>query len=154
MENVDRRGAFAAFSALAAMTSAAKAQVPGPMTTEQLSHSRVIHYAELQVRTFPNGGTQRRVMSGTLPTGEFIEVHESMLPPGEMPHPPHKHPNTEVLFIQDGKLEYIDEGGKIIAVGPQDIVFSASNILHGLKNVGTTPASYIVFSVSKQLPEN
>lgn len=153
MENPDRRGAFALLSVLAAMTGTAKAQPPGPMTTEQLSHSRVIHYSELQVRSFPNGGTQRRVMSGTLPTGEFIEVHESMLPPGEMPHPPHKHPNTEVLFIQDGTLEYIDEGGKLIAVGPRDIVFSASNIMHGLKNVGTTPANYIVFSVSKQLPE-
>jgi quercetin dioxygenase-like cupin family protein len=144
---------FAAFAALAAMITAAAAQTPGPMTTQQLSRSRVIRYSDLQVRTFPNGGTQRRVMSGTLPTGEFIEVHESMLPPGQMPHAPHKHPNTEVLFIQDGKLEYLDEGGKVIAVEPRDIVFSASNILHGLRNVGTTPANYIVFSVSKQLPE-
>ena len=45
------------------------------------------------------------------------------------------------------------KAARSIAVGPQDIVFSASNILHGLKNVGTTPANYIVFSVSKQLPE-
>jgi XRE family transcriptional regulator, regulator of sulfur utilization len=91
-------------------------------------------------------------MSGTLTTGEFVEVHESMLPAGEMPHPPHKHPNSEFLFIQAGDLDYIDDDGSRIAVGPGDIVFSASNKMHGLKNKGTTPATYIVVSVSQQLP--
>ena len=35
-------------------------------------------------------------------------------------------------------------------VGPGDIIFSASNVSHGLTNVGATDATYIVFSVSKQ----
>jgi quercetin dioxygenase-like cupin family protein len=149
MNNPDRREIFTAFSALAAMTAMmGEAQAQGAM----LSTSRVIKYADLSVRTFPNGGTQRKVMSGTLPTGEFIEVHESMLPPGQMPHPPHKHPNTEMLFIQNGTLEYLD-AGKPVPTGPGDIVFSASNIMHGLKNVGTTDANYIVVSVGKMLKE-
>jgi quercetin dioxygenase-like cupin family protein len=117
-----------------------------------LSQSRVIRFKDLPVVKLDNGGTQRPVMSGTLPTGEFIEVHETVLPAGETPHPPHKHPNSEWLFIQSGKLEYNDNG-KIIAVGPGDIVFSASNVSHGLNNIGTADATYIVFSVSKQLPE-
>jgi len=157
MEEMDRRGLFAAFSALAAMAAtggAAQAQTPkqGRMTTKQLSQSRVIRFKDLPVVKLDNGGTQRPVMSGTLPTGEFIEVHETVLPAGETPHPPHKHPNSEWLFIQSGRLEYNDNG-KIIAVGPGDIVFSASNVSHGLNNVGTADATYIVFSVSKQLPE-
>ncbi len=157
MEDMDRRDLFAVFSAMAAMAAttggASAAPRIGFLTTAQLSKSRVIKYSDIPVRKFDNGGTQRPVMSGTLPTGEFIELHESMLPAGQMPHPPHKHPNTEVLFILDGQLEYIDEGGKLIAVGPKDIVFSASNIMHGLKNVGTTPANYIVCSISKQIEE-
>ena len=153
MEDMDRRGLFAAFSAFAAMAGTAQAAPRiGFQTTAQLSKSQVFRYADIPVRTFPNGGTQRPILSGTLPTGEFIEIHESMLPAGEMPHPPHKHPNTELLFIQAGTLEYLDEG-KVIAVAANDVVFSASNISHGLKNVGTTPASYIVCSISKQLPE-
>jgi quercetin dioxygenase-like cupin family protein len=155
MEDMDRRNLFAAFSAFAAMTAAGTAQAAprtGFQTTAQLSKSQVFKYADIPVRKFPNGGTQRPIMSGTLPTGEFIEIHESMLPAGQMPHPPHKHPNTEILFIQAGTLEYLD-AGKMIAVTANDVVFSASNISHGLKNVGTTPASYIVCSISKQLPE-
>jgi len=157
MENMDRRDLFAVFSALAAMAAVggeAEAQAPrvGAMTTAQLSKSRVIRYKDIPVRKLDNGGIQRPVMSGTLPTGEFIEIHETVLPAGKTPHPPHKHPNSEWLFIQTGRLEYNDNG-KIVAVGPGDIVFSASNVSHGLNNVGTADATYIVFSVSKQLPE-
>jgi mannose-6-phosphate isomerase-like protein (cupin superfamily) len=156
MEGLDRRGLFAMFAALALadMGGEALAQTPeqGRMTTKQLSQSRVIRFKDLPVVNLDNGGTQRPVMSGTLPTGEFIEVHETVLPAGRTPHPPHKHPNSEWLFIQSGTLEYNDNG-RIVPVGPGDIVFSASNVSHGLNNVGSSDATYIVFSVSKQLPE-
>ena len=150
MEHLDRRDLFAALSALAALGPAAASASAADAAT--LSTSKVIPFSSLTVRKFPNGGEQRRVISGTLTTGEFFEVHETMLPAGETPHPPHKHPNSEMLFIQTGALEY-DDNGKITPVGPGDIVFTASNQMHGLKNVGTMPATYIVVSVSKQLPE-
>jgi len=151
MQALDRRSLFAAMGALAAIGGVASAAPESAGAT--LSQSKVLKYAELPLRKFPNGGEQRRVMVGTLPTGEFLEIHETMLPAGEMPHPPHKHPNTEILFIQTGSVEYIDEDGSRTPAGPGDIVFTASNKTHGLKNIGTTPASYIVVSVSKQLPE-
>lgn len=151
MENLDRRDLFGVLSVFAAVGAAAGvANAAEPAT---LSTSRVIKFADLPVRKFPNGGEQRRVMAGTLTTGEFIEVHETMLPAGETPHPSHKHPNSEMLFIQTGNVEYIDEDGSRTPAGPGDIVFTASNKMHGLKNVGTTPSTYIVVSVSKQLPE-
>lgn len=151
MENLARRDLFAVMGALAAagsVTVGAEAAT-GPT----LSESKVLKYADLPLIKFPNGGEQRRVMSGTLTTGEFVEIHETMLPAGEMPHAPHKHPNSEWLFIQSGRLEYIHDDGSHIAVGPGDIVFTASNKTHGLKNVGTEPGTYIVVSVSKQLPQ-
>jgi mannose-6-phosphate isomerase-like protein (cupin superfamily) len=153
MADLDRRELFAALSAFAALAATrvdVDAQTPqGRLTTEELAKSRVVRFADLPVVKQDNGGSQRRVMSGTLPTGEFIEIHETMLPAGKTPHAPHHHPNSEWLFIQSGKLEY-DKDGTIIPVGPGDIIFSASNVTHGLHNVGTTDANYIVFSVSKQ----
>jgi quercetin dioxygenase-like cupin family protein len=152
---MDRRDLFAVFSALAAaaaMGGDAEAQTTpaGRLTTAELSKSRVVRFKDLAVVKLDNGGAQRRVMSGTLPTGEFIEIHETVLPAGKTPHAPHKHPNSEWLFIQTGTLEYLDGDGTTTPVGPGDIIFSASNVMHGLKNVGTTDGSYIVFSVSKQ----
>ncbi|HWB17968.1 MAG TPA: cupin domain-containing protein [Vicinamibacterales bacterium] len=154
---MDRRSLLTLFSALAAVAvttddAMARSPVQGQLTTAQLSVSRVLHFKDLPVIQLDNGGTQRRVMSGTLPTGEFIEIHETMLPAGKMPHAPHHHPNSEWLFIQSGTLEY-DDNGTIVPVGPGDIVFSASNVMHGLNNVGATDATYIVFSVSRQTPE-
>jgi len=157
MAEMDRRDLFAVFSALAAFAAAgggvgAQAPQPGSMTTAELSKSRVLKFKDLPAIKLDNGGTQRRVMSGTLPTGEFIEIHETVLPAGKTPHPPHRHPNSEWLFIQSGTLECSDDG-RIVPVGPGDIVFSASNVMHGLNNVGKTDATSIVFSVSKQTAE-
>jgi len=115
-----------------------------------LTESRTFKYSDLPVKKFDNGGEQRRILAGTLATGEFVESHLTVLPAGQMPHPPHAHANSEMVFIQTGNVEYIDAAGKHTPLGPGDIIFTASNKLHGLINVGKTPATYIVVSISKQ----
>jgi quercetin dioxygenase-like cupin family protein len=113
-----------------------------------MTQSRVFRFDEMKVNHYANGGWGRQVMHGTLPTGEFVEVHETMLPAGQMPHPAHKHRNTEFVLIREGKLEFYDNG-KPEPCGPGDIVYTASNQMHGMKNVGTTPALYFVVSISR-----
>jgi mannose-6-phosphate isomerase-like protein (cupin superfamily) len=163
MENLTRRNLLTALSALAAagtvLSGASLAQ--SNKTTEEttaksepvLSRSEAFSYDSLPVTKSPNGGAMRRVISGVLSTGEFIEVHETMLPAGQMPHPPHRHRNSELLFIRDGRLEFMNDG-KPEAVGPGDVVFTASNVMHGLRNVGTTPANYFVIAISRPEKES
>jgi len=146
-------GAFAMLSGLMAdaqpvlKESAAQSGIDGSAGDAELAHSRVYRFDQMPVKQSSNGGWGRQVMHGTLPTGEFVEVHETMLPPGQMPHPPHKHRNTEFVLIREGTLEFYDNG-KPEPCGPGDVVYTASNQLHGMKNVGTTPALYFVVSVS------
>lgn len=156
MQNMTRRNLLAVVSALAAFgTAGVEPSFPqsGSAKHERssdpvLSKSQTFDFDSLPVTKNANGGVMRRVISGTLPTGEFIEVHETTLPAGQMPHPPHRHRNSELLFIREGQLEYLNDG-KPEHVGPGGMVFTASNVKHGLKNVGTTPASYFVIAISR-----
>jgi mannose-6-phosphate isomerase-like protein (cupin superfamily) len=152
MNNMNRREACLVVAALAALGGKAfPAQTPStgdPEKEKTLSRSETFSYDQLPVTDLPNGGTMRRVLSGILATGESIEVHESMLPPGKMPHPPHRHRNSELLFIREGKLEFLNDG-KPEPVGPGGVVFTASNVLHGLRNVGDTPATYFVVAIGR-----
>jgi len=154
MKNLNRRELCVALSAFAALSSVmAEAQAGAAAGPDgKLSKSVVFNYDQLPVKTNANGGASRQVLSGTLPTGEFVEVHETTLAPGKMPHPPHKHSHSEFLLIREGNLEFINDGTPQ-PVGAGGVVFTASNIMHGLKNVGTTTANYFVVAVGVQTKE-
>lgn len=140
-------GAFAMLGGLTAQAQDPKTHGPNAGNTTDMAKSKVFHFGELPVQHHANGGWGRQVMHGTLPTGEFVEVHETGLPAGQMPHPPHKHRNTEFVLIREGKLIFLNDG-KPEPCGPGDIVYTASNQMHGMKNVGDTMATYFVVSIS------
>lgn len=147
-------GAIAGITGLSTILAApdADAQTPQPGNAEasadEMAHSRVFYFSQMPVTHYANGGWGRAILRGTLPTGEYVEAHETMLPPGKMPHPPHRHRNTEFVLIREGSLEFLNEG-VAEPVGPGDVVYTASYRLHGMKNVGKTPALYFVVSVSR-----
>ena len=145
MKTMNRREMVGAMTAFAMLAAVAEGQTTD---TTPMAESKVFRFDALPVVHNANGGESRAVMHGTLPTGEFVEVHETMLPPGKQPHPAHKHRNTEFVLIRQGKLEYLNNEGKAEPIGPGDIVYSASNQMHGLKNVGTTNANYFIVSIS------
>ena len=107
--------------------------------------SAVYPFDKLPVRT-PNGAQIRDVLKGKLATGESLEVHETTLPPGGMPHPAHHHVHSEMWLIREGTVE-LTINGTSHRFGPGSVGFVHSNDEHGIKNVGTTPATYFVVAV-------
>lgn len=107
--------------------------------------SAVYPFEKLPVRT-PNGAQIRDVLKGKLATGESLEVHETTLPPGGMPHPAHHHVHSEMWLIREGTVE-LTINGTSHRFGPGSVGFVHSNDEHGIKNVGTTPATYFVVAV-------
>jgi quercetin dioxygenase-like cupin family protein len=161
MENLNRRDLCAlltAFTAMAglpasAQTTAAPAN-PNPAGTAGgggrapvLSASHTFPWDQLPVVKNANGET-RAVTRGTLVSGELVEMHETTLLPGHMPHPPHKHLHSEFMLIREGTLE-IDNDGRPERLGPGGVFLAASNVMHGLTNVGTTTANYFVIAIGR-----
>jgi XRE family transcriptional regulator, regulator of sulfur utilization len=88
-------------------------------------------------------GEVRHVFQAPTATLDELESHITTLNPGEVPHAPHKHADEEVLCLKEGTLDAYEDG-RTTRVGPGSVLFFASNHLHGVKNVGTTPAVYFI----------
>jgi quercetin dioxygenase-like cupin family protein len=111
------------------------------MATEELP-STVYDFTKLPVVPTPPG--ERRIFfhTRTATLDEFV-VHMSILNPGQTPHPPHQHPDEEMIMIKEGTMD-ITINGKVQRVGPGSVVFVAPNDMHGWVNVGAGRASYWV----------
>jgi len=104
--------------------------------------SKVFRYEDLPVRT--NGANfGRKVLDGALRDGFTIEVHQTQLAPGSAPHPPHRHVHEEMFLLREGTLEVFLDGNRS-QLEPGGVTFVASNVEHGVRNIGTTPAQYFV----------
>ena len=110
--------------------------------------SKTWRFEDLTVR--PTGKNRSRaVLNGKTVKGFPIEMHETELAPGEMPHPAHHHEHVEILLMREGSIE-VSIGSTVTVLGPGSVVYVAPNEEHGWKNVGTTPAHYFVFALGRE----
>ena len=149
-EILNRRDLLLGLAALAATAaSTADAQIIHAPGEKVLDQSRAFPFDQLPVKQSANGGASRSVVEGALPTGEMVEMHETTLPPGQMPHPPHQHRHSEFMMIRQGTVEF-DMDGNRQQLGPGGVIFAASGKMHGLKNVGATDALYFVIAIGRE----
>jgi quercetin dioxygenase-like cupin family protein len=92
-------------------------------------------------------GEVRSVVRKPTATLRELEMHVTTLNPGLASHPPHQHPNEELVIIDEGTVETLSDG-KWHRIGPGSIIFNASNAPHALRNVGASPARYHVVNWS------
>jgi quercetin dioxygenase-like cupin family protein len=113
-----------------------------------LASSQVFSVRKLKAVSQVGGWETRQVMKGVTTTGEHLDIHQSTLPAGKMPHPPHQHRHAELMVLLEGNIEFYN-GAVTETMQGGDLVYAAPNQLHGWKNVGQGPARYFVIAVGE-----
>jgi XRE family transcriptional regulator, regulator of sulfur utilization len=118
--------------------------VVGVRAQTNVMHSTVFDWNAIGVKDTEVGSVRQFFRNPTVTLDE-LECHVTTLKPGLQSHPPHKHPNEELVIIREGNVEVLSNG-EWKKAGPGSVIFNASNELHALKNIGTTPAVYHVIN--------
>jgi len=63
------------------------------------------------------------------------------LEPGAQPHPPHRHPEEEIMIVGEGTGEFFMNGAATL-VKTGDMMFAESDVLHGVRNTGQTRMTF------------
>lgn len=137
---ITRRDLVVAFAAIAAaLCIVAVADQKAP-----IMQSAAFDWNAIPVQQTAVGST-RSFFTAPTATLDELELHVTTLNPGQTSHPPHQHLNEELVIIKEGTIEALVQG-EWKRVGEGSVIFNASNQLHGLRNVGTTPATYHVIN--------
>ncbi len=90
-------------------------------------------------------GELRSVVRQPTRTLDELEMHITTLNPRTASHPPHTHPNEEMVIVKEGTLQAHVNGQEVV-VGPGSVLFYASMQPHAVQNIGDTPATYFVIN--------
>jgi len=87
---------------------------------------------------------------------DFLQCHQSSLIPGHIPHPPHAHPEEELLIVFSGEANLILSGSGIEEeaqhqrVKAGDIVYYPAYFEHTLQAISENPANYLMIKWKNQ----
>src|SRR5262245_24338131 len=85
-------------------------------------------------------GERRDVVQRPTRTLDELEMHITTLNPHTASHPPHTHPNEEMVIVREGTLQ-AHVNGREIVVPAGGVLFYASMQPHAVQNIGDTPAT-------------
>ncbi|MEJ7713259.1 MAG: cupin domain-containing protein [Pyrinomonadaceae bacterium] len=107
-----------------------------------LMNSSIFEWNSISARPTKIGAVRQFFQAPTATLDE-LECHVTTLNAGQSPHPPHQHPDEELIIIKEGVVESL-VNGEMKRVGPGSVIFQAANQMHSIRNVGETAATYHV----------
>jgi quercetin dioxygenase-like cupin family protein len=109
--------------------------------------SKAYKFDDIPVKASGTDGANktRSILKGVLHSGFALEVHETELPPGGSPHPPHRHLHEEMFVVLEGSVDFMVNDATT-RLGPGSAGIAASNDLHGIGNGGAGRCRYVVFA--------
>jgi mannose-6-phosphate isomerase-like protein (cupin superfamily) len=129
----NRRDLFKLAAFQATMAAAAGGRIASG--TVDKGQAKVTHEDFGDIRVYHEGRTDQL---GSVTFGSLL------LKPGMAPHPPHEHPEEEIMVITEGSGE-ISVEGKVTKVGSGSSMYCAAGKLHGIVNTGKSPLLFYYF---------
>lgn len=145
----DTPATYLVFNFQSALTASApeegvEAATAGGRLTGKLQ-SAVYDWEKMTVTKTPTG-ERRAVLNSPTATLSNVSWHITTIRAGLVAHAPHRHADEELVVVKDGLIE-VTIDGEATRGGPGSMFWFGSGSMHGMRNVGDTPASYYVFRV-------
>ena len=94
---------------VALFSVAATLGIVGATAQTPVMHSTVFDWNSIAVKQTDIGSVRQFFKNPTITLDE-LECHVTTLNPGQQSHPPHKHPNEELIIIREGNVETLSNG--------------------------------------------
>ncbi|MBK8505045.1 MAG: cupin domain-containing protein [Saprospiraceae bacterium] len=113
--------------------------------------SGVYRWAELPVK-LSKDRESRKIMEGTSPHFDYLEIHATTQAPGATPAPPHAQTDIEeVIIVKEGTMKFTMDGEESI-LGPGSVILIPPLAMQALQNVGDGPLTYYVMMFRSKKP--
>ena len=147
-ENFSLQGVGSAGSQFYTMKYRSK-NPPDPSRGRSSGGSFVRDWNKLPFHAHDRGGVRRYFEKSTTMSKRF-EMHVTTLKPGLKSHEPHTHNAEEIILMLEDTTEGTARtemliGDRSFQGRAGDLYYVGSNLLHGIKNIGTTTCSYFAF---------
>ena len=94
-------------------------------------------------------GDQQIYFQGATDQLKVFEGDNPRLNPGMEPHPPHKHPEEEIMISTEGRGE-LSVDGKVTPVVASSMMYSATDKFHGVRAVPDSDLLFYYFKWDKR----
>ena len=109
-----------------------------PMNARVHGVPNAVHDPESASLTQKPFGDERIFFDGRTTQLKALTAGSLMLHPGQEPHPPHQHPEEEIMLVTEVQGEILVEGVKH-KVEPGAMMYCEGNQLRGVKNTSDEP---------------
>jgi len=119
-------------------------------------NSRPVLTSHIKKLEFPleenksTGWEPYNILSSSTSCIDLMNIHISVLSPGIIPHPPHKHREEEILIMLSGEADaiikgYNDQKEETRRLKTNSLIYYPRNYIHTINNSSDKPATYLMF---------
>jgi len=113
--------------------------------------SGVYPWSKLPVK-YSKDRESRKIMEGTSPHFDYLEIHATTQAKGAIPSPPHAQTDIEeVIIVKEGTMKFTMDGEESI-LGPGSVILIPPLAMQALQNIGDGPLTYYVMMFRSRKP--